>query len=296
MSRVRPTISELTAQGKWMTPEDLLKVVTSARQDVLDEIHDDGIYPDTARRLHDVTLACTIFGYLPPTRLACLSSLLHPSYDGPCLYPACNTSGCQGNKLLLLGEDPLRVVFSLPHHKNTNAWGATIHFEAPAELAELLHMWATQGHDELCQHTFLIGSPPTPTLFMTPSGKAINSSSMQYFWHTWLGKNGGVGKMPPSMCRHIFVSERRSDDRVDGPSDRGAAMAMGNSLDAWDRYYEKQRHFHPADCQRAVNAMDTWREGLLKSQAAKRGKPTCCLLAHHKSHTAIVLVLVQRPR
>ena len=157
--RVKPSISELAAKGKWMTPGDLLEVITGARQDVLDEILDDGINPHTARLLHDVTLACTIFGYLPPTRLACLSSLLHPSYDGPCLYPDCKRPGCLGNRLLVLSEDPLKLVMSLPHHKNHSAWEAAIEFELPLELAELVHMWVTQGHDELCQDTCLYGSP-----------------------------------------------------------------------------------------------------------------------------------------
>ena len=107
-----------------------------------------------------------------------------------------------------------------------------------------------------------------------------------------------------ARCHHpcvdtSIVDERRSDDRVSGPTDRGAAMAMGNSTDAWDRYYEKQRHFHPVDCQRAVNAMDTWREGLLKSQAAKRGEPAClqaCITLEHWPYLTTVWLLVQRPR
>ncbi|DBA81080.1 TPA: hypothetical protein ACH3X2_000803 [Trebouxia sp. C0005] len=206
-----------------------------------------------------------MFDYLPPIRLACISSLQHPAYKGPCLWPNCSRPHCLGNKLVLLSKKPaVRLQIHLPHHKNQTAWqqDGPIHFEVPAALADLLYLWLSQGHPELCQHCFLIGTPSAPRVFLTPTGKAYDCSSMQYFWHTWLKKHGGVAHMPPSMCRHIFVDERRSSDRVEGPSDRGAAMAMGHSQDAWNKHYEMQRHFHPRDCQAAVNAMDTWRDNL----------------------------------
>ena len=69
--------------------------------------------------------------------------------------------------------------------------------------------------------------------------------------------------MPPSRCRHIFVEERMSAGRVEGPADKGAAMAMGNTVATWERHYHKQRHFHPRECQQAVDSMQVWREHLL---------------------------------
>ena len=34
------------------------------------------------------------------------------------------------------------------------------------------------------------------------------------------------------------MGERRGPSRVAGPSDAGAAMTMGNSLEMWDRVYD----------------------------------------------------------
>ena len=264
MARPKPKVADLVEQGKWMHAKDLVKVILAAKDKVLAAVKAHGLNPTTAKDLHDLALGCTMFGYLPPTRLACLATLQHPQYKGPCLDMYCKQPNCVGNKLKVLNRDPVSLQLYLPHHKNQGAWSedGPIYFEVPAELAELLYMWVTKGHAELCQHYFLLEEGPAPTVFMSASGKRLNSNSMQYFWHNWLKKHGGVANMPPSMCRHIFVAERRSDDRVQGPSDRGAAMAMGNSQEAWDRYYEVERHFHPKDCQTAVDEMITWRHNV----------------------------------
>ena len=58
------------------------------------------------------------------------------------------------------------------------------------------------------------------------------------------------------------MAERRSDSAVAGPSDAGAAMAMGNvvnSCDMWDKVYD--RAFRRRGMQQAVDAMRDWREG-----------------------------------
>ena len=264
MSRPKPKVAELLEQGKWMHAKDLVQVILAAKDKVLAAVKTQSLNPNTAKDLHDLALASTMFGYLPPTRLACLATLQHPQYKGPCLDTYCKQPNCVGNKLKVLNTNPLSLQLYLPHHKNQGAWSedGPIHFEVPAELAELLYMWITKGHNELCQHYFLLEEGPAPTVFMSATGRRLNSNSIQYFWHTWLKKHGGVASMPPSNLRHIFVAERRSDDRVQGPSDRGAAMAMGNSQEAWNRYYEVERHFHPKDCQSAVDAMNIWRHEL----------------------------------
>ena len=121
------------------------------------------------------------------------------------------------------------------------------------------------GHKELCTHLLEVGEPPCPFVFMNKAGRGYTPNLLGKWWRPWLKDHGGPERLPPSMCRHIFVDERRSDARVEGPGDKGASMAMGNSEIAWDRYYEKQRHFHPRDCQQAVNAMDTWRACMLSA-------------------------------
>lgn len=56
----------------------------------------------------------------------------------------------------------------------------------------------------------------------------------------------------------IFVAERRSSTAVEGPSEVGAAMAMGNSPGMWDRVYD--RSFRRREMQAAVDAMAVWRQ------------------------------------
>ena len=62
----------------------------------------------------------------------------------------------------------------------------------------------------------------------------------------------------------MFVDERRSINHVQGPSNKGAAMVMGNCEEQWDKTYDLQ--FHAREAQDAVDAMATWREQLLPKQ------------------------------
>lgn len=61
--------------------------------------------------------------------------------------------------------------------------------------------------------------------------------------------------------RHIFVDERRSADRAEGPENHQSAMAMGNSEAAWDAAYD--RNFQRRECQAGVDAMNVWRQHML---------------------------------
>ena len=73
----------------------------------------------------------------------------------------------------------------------------------------------------------------------------------------------GTTLFPAQKLRTIFVAERRSASAVQGPSDVGAAMAMGNSPGMWDRVYD--RSFRRREMQSAVDAMELWRQGALGS-------------------------------
>ena len=123
MQQHKPTVAELTEEGKWMDAAPLVQLISKARKDIVATVHTYVIGPTTARELQDVTLACTIFGYLPPVRLACIRTLLHPGYKGECLYPDCRRPECHGNKLMILSQEPLKMRMHLPHHKNQSKWG-----------------------------------------------------------------------------------------------------------------------------------------------------------------------------
>ena len=129
-------------------------------------------------------------------------------------------------------------------------------------MAELLDLWLKVGLKELRMNHYPHQQAP-PFVFLNTNGEEYSASALSYWWKTWLADRGGAPCLPPSMCRHIFVDERMSDARVEGPLDNGAAMAMGNSEAMWAKHYNKQKHFHPRDCQRAVNSMETWRNHLM---------------------------------
>lgn len=270
----KATVLELAEDGKWMDAPDLLRLIITAREDVEAAIMTDGLDCTSARELHDVAMASTMFGYLPPMRTGSICSLLHPDYKGPCLFPDCMRPNCHGNRLSFLSRDPLKIQLQLVHHKNQSSWEHTpIQFQIPEELANLLAMWLDQGHKELCSDLLLCEDPPCPHVFMNREGRGYTPNSLGKWWRPWVKKHGGAAALPPSMCRHIFVDERRSDSRAQGPTDKGAAMAMGNSERAWDAHYEKQRHFHSRDCQAAVSAMDVWRDSLLGGGSTSKDAP-----------------------
>ena len=176
-----------------MHAADLVQLITKARAKVEATVSTYGHDPQSSRALHDVALASTIFGYLPPIRTACIWSMLHPGYKGPCLHSDCTSAQCQGNKLVITSTQPLQMHMHLPHHKNEGAWEKeAIFFQLPHELAVLLHNYIKSGHKELCQHHLMAGSPPTPFVFMGNSGQGFNTSSLNKYWQEWVRDQGGV--------------------------------------------------------------------------------------------------------
>lgn len=62
------------------------------------------------------------------------------------------------------------------------------------------------------------------------------------------------------------MAERRSSTALEGPSEVGAAMAMGNSPGMWDRVYD--RSFRRREMQAAVDAMSVWRQAAVGNKDA----------------------------
>ncbi len=83
-------------------------------------------------------------------------------------------------------------------------------------IAVLTCSWATQ-HD-----TWL-------PIKLSPKG-----SLFSFLYGQVAGEIGcDVPHLPPSIWRHMFVDEGTSDERVEGPKNQGAAMAMGNTVASW---------------------------------------------------------------
>lgn len=258
---------------KWMSAADMVRLNMAAKQQAEQAYVDQGASLAACRQLHDAALGCTLFGYLPPVRLSCIRSMTHPSYTGPCLNPDCQLKGCRGNRLIVEREHPLQLAIDLPHHKNQLAHGyKPIHFTVPAGLAELLYLFTGQPHQVLTQaaaHVLL--EAPCPFVFMTKTGQGFKDSQLCTYWGAWLAAHGGF-PMPPSKLRHVFVAERRSDDRAAGPSDAAAARVMGHSVAQWDKSYDVQ--LHNRQSQTAVNAMPAWRQHMLQHEADTDAGPS----------------------
>lgn len=144
----------------------------------------------------------------------------------------------------------------LTHHKNQQSWKqAPIHVDTYRASTTVAHM-ARGSSQRTLPIPLAHWRTSMPLCIHGQAWEGLSTNALRKWWMPWVKAHGGVEHLPPSTYRHIFVDERRSDGRADGPQDKGASMAMGNSLKAWDKHYDKQRHFRPKDCQAAVNAMD----------------------------------------
>ena len=242
--------------------QTLLCVIEQQRLALLAAFKDEGMSGKLARSIHDLTLVSTVFGHLPPIRLSCIRYLKVPGYEGPCHKSDCvHGPSCHGNLLRGCNSGPLSLY--LPHHKNEASWGrAAIRFQLPQELTELMSLHLSQGHTLLTEY---MGNEEQPHVFVDYQARPFTDSNFTIYWGRIMRAYGLQDTISPSQCRQVFVHERRSAERVEGPSDKGAAMVMGHSPKQWDKWYDLD--FHARHAQQAVDAMATWRNNLLSSQA-----------------------------
>ena len=147
LPKVLKTIEELEQSNKWIEAGQLLQTITKYKEAAEQQLQKAGYTLPSSWQLHHALLACTIFGYMPPIRLACIRGLLHPSYKGPCPNPDCTKEGCTGNRLVIISKEPLRMAFRLPHHKNEKAWGhRAISFTLPQAYSELMLKYIEGAH------------------------------------------------------------------------------------------------------------------------------------------------------
>lgn len=112
----RADVGQLEADGAWMDARTIVTALESFRLQVLRQLPEYGDYSlSTARLLHDACLVNTLFGYLPPVRVACIRHLQLPSATVGCLDGDCRIPGCRGNRLEF---KPDGLYMCLPHHKN----------------------------------------------------------------------------------------------------------------------------------------------------------------------------------
>lgn len=116
LTRPRADVGQLEEDGAWMDARTIVTALESFRLETLRELPEYGEYSlYTARLLHDACLVNTLFGYLPPVRVACIRHLQLPSTTDGCLDPDCRIPACRGNRLEF---KPDGLYMCLPHHKN----------------------------------------------------------------------------------------------------------------------------------------------------------------------------------
>ena len=217
-----------------------------------------GVEPswDQARRCHDVLLAVTLFGSLPPPRVSCIIELTLDG--GRCLDADCTKEGCLGNRL---SQDAagVRGIF-LPHHKTGPRGTPPIVVKPlPAELDELLGLYL-----ERCRSILADEANPR-SVFVASLGGIMSPSTLSHYWQDFVLPAIGLGhlRFPPQLLRHIFICERLSAAQAAnpvGPRHEDAALVMGNTINIWGRYRIDDSR---AMIQRGLAQMPAWRQLLL---------------------------------
>jgi hypothetical protein len=215
----------------------------------------------TAQACQDSAMMSLAFGFLPPLRLGCIRSCLHPDHvqdSGGCQDAECRQGpSCKGNRLEWVpSSNKTRLMVCFPHHKNEARWDNLPigPFELPPALTQTLMPWVQEGHSMLV--------PRSRHLFVHfPSGLPLSNVNFSHWWQSMLNRFEAPFRFPPSQLRHIFVDERCSTDHCNGPENRGAARVMGNSVERWAISYDS--NIHVREVQAAVQAMQQWREELL---------------------------------
>jgi hypothetical protein len=161
-----------------------------------------------------------------------------------------------------------QLLLDVPHHKNTKHWnGKHINFELPRELNRLMVELVTWGRAKILAE---VGnaSGVGHTLFVHPTkGVPFTLHTVSGYWKQLvLGDLDASKRFGVQLCRSIFVGERRSVNRVEGPVDRAAAMVMGHCEKVWNTNYDRQ--YSMRNAAQCIQAMQGWREGLLTRHRA----------------------------
>ena len=212
-----------------------------------------------ARRLHDVTLACCMFGWLPPPRSSTVRTLCSTRHRGPCPHIDCKSDSCWGNRIYV-GQATL-LTMEVPHHKSEKTWGA-LRFVLPADLSALIIMYMNKAYPVLRRELDV----DHPFAFMSMSGAAFASGTYSTYFKKTMVSLGGPAVAPHSL-RHIFVI-----DQLDHSHHRGTAYVMGHDLDQWDRSYDLQSLQRRG--QHAIDGMQAWRAGLLARVGVEAPAPS----------------------
>ena len=136
----------------------------------------------------------------------------------------------------------------LPHYKTSHKYGV-LRFTLPPELAAMIVQYKAKARKWLAvgDHSYL---------FVNADGAHVSESVLSTWFNRVMRRLGGMDIRPHAL-REIFISERRSQGAVAGPSDEAAAAGMTNSTTAWNRFYDPDMHRRLV--QQGVQVMSSWR-------------------------------------
>lgn len=238
----------------------LVQAIEDFRLETIAEFGKSGFTFHNAVSIQTAIIQCLHVGYIPPIRTSILCDLLPPDAPGPCRV--CNEPDCKGNRVIVIrASERKRLGLRLPHHKVAGKWGGKpIQFLFPGELEQLVAFHITWGRETLLPSSM----QGTPNLFVSPTnGIPFSESNWCQHWHKLMNQLVGYS-VSPQKFRRIFVNDRRQHQEREGPTDKGAAMVMGNSVEQWDKVYDV--HFSNREAQTAVDAMGCWRKALLTNE------------------------------
>lgn len=137
---------------------------------------------DSIRALHDATMLCCMFGWVPPMRVSMLISLLQPGLKHQCLQDNCT---CAGNFLHYQSSSQLAV--SWHHHKTARKQGGVpITYDLPEELNTLFKVLLVPSNRKLLASKEQVDR----TVFLSPTGKELSMGTWGHYFDKLTTKIG----------------------------------------------------------------------------------------------------------
>jgi len=287
-SRPPPSLEQLTQQGRWLQPSQLLRHVEQVHKAASNMLPGPSTSSNPTREdaitIMEACLCCGLYGYLPPLRPSILITLQRPGYQGPCLWPNCQLKhSCLGNRLeweqqpgaagsssnssANLGK--LRLV--APHHKTSKtARERQISFTLPNDLQPLFSYHIQAGLGKLWEpfsfedYDDEVGMELPPTVFISSStGKPLLPQQVSQVWNKVVLPEGV--RFGPQTARAAFCTLVRGHSTATGQpppfEEDAAAHVMGNSLRMWDMVYDREHKQRAA--QAAIDNLAQWRHAVL---------------------------------
>ena len=137
---------------------------------------------DSIRDLHDATMLCCMFGWLPPMRVSMLITLLMPHVKHQCLQPNCT---CTGN--FLSHQSTSQLAVNWHHHKTARKQGGLpITYALPEELNTMFHILLEPSNRRLLASK----EQADRTVFLSPTGRDLTMGTWGHYFDKVTSKIG----------------------------------------------------------------------------------------------------------